>query len=151
MFIPSRAHAALLTAAQQPAAKSVAVSPGKEKQQAGDNLQPAEPHQKREHAKGGAREAGVASTGADRAETMGLRTAGRVAEQTLIRLPDGGGLLLSSTRYLTASGEPIHRVGVEPAVVVPEPTVELGRAVADPDLDPVLDRALEHLAAMPTV
>ena len=94
----------------------------------------------------------AALTDAGRAETVGLRTAGRAAEQTLIRLPDGGGLLLSSTRYLTASGEPIHRVGVQPAVVVPEPTVELGQAVADPDAqDPVLDRALEHLAAMPTV
>lgn len=91
----------------------------------------------------------AALTDTGRAETVGLRTAGRAAEQTLIRLPDGGGLLLSSTRYLTASGEPIHRVGVQPAVVVPEPTVELGQAVADPDAeDPVLDRALEHLAAI---
>ena len=93
----------------------------------------------------------AALTDTGRAESVGLRTAGRAAEQTLIRLPDGGGLLLSSTRYLTASGEPIHRVGVEPAVVVPEPTVELGQAVADPDLDPVRDRALEHLVTMPTV
>ena len=93
----------------------------------------------------------AALTDTGRAESVGLRTAGRAAEQTLIRLPDGGGLLLSSTRYLTASGEPIHRVGVEPAVVVPEPTVELGQAVADPDLDPVLDRALERLVTMPTV
>ena len=93
----------------------------------------------------------AALTDTGRAESVGLRTAGRAAEQTLIRLPDGGGLLLSSTRYLTASGEPIHRVGVEPAVVVPDPTVELGQAVDDPDQDPVLDRALEHLAAMPTV
>ena len=91
----------------------------------------------------------AALTDTGRAETVGLRTAGRAAEQTLIRLPDGGGLLLSSTQYLTASGEPIHRVGVEPAVVVPEPAVELGQTVADPDEDPVLDRALEHLAAMP--
>ena len=91
----------------------------------------------------------AALTDTGRAETVGLRTAGRAAEQTLIRLPDGGGLLLSSTRYLTASGEPIHRVGVQPAVVVPEPTAELGQAVADPDAeDPVLDRALEHLAAI---
>ena len=89
-------------------------------------------------------------TDTGRAETVGLRTAGRAAEQTLVRLPDGGGLLLSSTRYLTASGEPIHRVGVEPTVVVPGPAVELGQAVADPDEDPVLDRALEHLVAMPT-
>ena len=93
----------------------------------------------------------AALTDAGRAETVGLRTAGRAAEQTLIRLPDGGGLLLSSTRYLTTSGEPIHRAGVEPAEVVPEPAVKLGEAAADPDLDPVLDRALEHLAAMPTV
>ena len=93
----------------------------------------------------------AALTDTGRAESVGLRTAGRAAEQTLIRLPNGGGLRLSSTRYLTASGEPIHRVGVKPAVVVPEPTVELGQAVADPDLDPVLDRALEHLVTMPTV
>ena len=92
----------------------------------------------------------AALTDNDRAETVGLRTAGRAAEQTLVRLPDGGGLLLSSTRFLTASGEPIHRAGVEPAVVVPEPQVELGQTADDPDADPVLDRALEHLAAMPT-
>ncbi len=91
----------------------------------------------------------AALTDTGRAETVGLRTAGRAAEQTLIRLPDGGGLLLSSTRYLTASGEPIHRVGVQPAVAIPEPTVELGQAMADPDAeDPVLDRALEQLAAI---
>jgi len=92
----------------------------------------------------------AALTDNDRAETVGLRTAGRAAEQTLVRLPDGGGLLLSSTRFLTASGEPIHRAGVEPAVVVPEPQGELGQTADAPDEDPVLDRALEHLAAMPT-
>ena len=92
----------------------------------------------------------AALTDTGRAETVGLRTAGRAADQTLIHLPDGGGLLLSSARYLTASGEPIHRTGVAPAVVVQEPAVELGQPVADPDEDPVLDRALEHLAAMPT-
>ena len=93
----------------------------------------------------------AALTDTDRADTVGLRTAGRAAEQVLIPLPDGGGLLLSSSQYLTASGEPIHRVGVEPAVVVPEPLVELGEVAAVPDEDPVLDRALEHLATMPTV
>ena len=92
----------------------------------------------------------AALTDTGRAETVGLRTSGRAAEQTLIRLPDGGGLLLSSTRYLTASGDPIHRVGVQPAVVVPEPAIELGKTEPNPDEDPVLDRALEHLVAMPT-
>ncbi|MDP6582406.1 MAG: S41 family peptidase, partial [Vicinamibacterales bacterium] len=92
----------------------------------------------------------AALTDTGRAESVGFRTAGRAAEQTLIRLPDGGGMLLTSTQYLNASGEPIHRVGVEPAVVAQQPRVELGEPVADPDEDPVLDRALEHLAAMPT-
>ena len=93
---------------------------------------------------------------AGRAETVGLRTAGRAAEQTLVPLPDGGGLLLSSTRYLTAGGESIHRQGVAAAVSVqtpaPELTAETPEApptpnAPDEDLaDPVLDRALEHLA-----
>ncbi|MDA1093351.1 MAG: S41 family peptidase [Acidobacteria bacterium] len=103
----------------------------------------------------GAAEVFVAAlTDADRADAVGLRTAGRAAEQTLIDLPGGGALLLSSTRYLTASGESIHPTGVEPAVAVPDPPTELGAAPPDPDEeqeDPVLDRALEHLTAMPTV
>lgn len=92
----------------------------------------------------------AALTDAGRAETVGIRTAGRAAEQTLVRLPDGGGLLLSSARYLTASGEPIHRQGVAAAVPVQEPPVELDPAAPpgsdeDPG-DPVIERALEHLA-----
>jgi carboxyl-terminal processing protease len=88
---------------------------------------------------------------AERAETVGLRTAGRAAEQTLVDLPGGGGLLLSSSRYLTASGESIHRTGVEPAVPVQEPAIELGQPASDPDEDPVLDSAIEHLTATPAV
>lgn len=95
----------------------------------------------------------AALAGAERAETVGIRTAGRAAEQTLVRLPDGGGLLLSSTRYLTAAGESIHGRGVAAAIPVQEPPVELAPAdepaLAAPDEDPgdpVLERALEHLA-----
>jgi carboxyl-terminal processing protease len=101
----------------------------------------------------------AALTDAERAETVGLRTAGRAAEQSLIPLADGGALLLSSTRYLTASGEPIHRAGVEPTVAVQEPMSDLGQLVTDSIQDPqlqddedlVLDRAIEHLVAMPAV
>ena len=97
----------------------------------------------------------AALTEAGRAETVGIRTAGRAAEQSLVRLPDGGGLLLSSTRYLTASGESIHRQGVAAAVPVQQPAVELAPSTPEtppaeaPDEDtgdPVLERALEHLA-----
>jgi carboxyl-terminal processing protease len=91
----------------------------------------------------------AALTDADRAESVGLRTAGRAAEQTLVPLPDGGGLLLSSVRYLTASGDPIHRAGVEPAVVAQPPVAEFGTELGVPAEDPLLDRALEHLADIP--
>ena len=94
----------------------------------------------------------AALTDAGRADTVGIRTAGRAAEQTLVRLPDGGGLLLSSTRYLTAAGESIHRRGVAAAVPVQEPAVELAPTAAAPGEDaedPVLERALEHLAGVP--
>ena len=95
----------------------------------------------------------AALSDAGRADTVGVRTAGRAAEQTLVRLPDGGGLLLSSTRYLTASGEPIHRQGVAAAVPVQAPAVELDPASPstpdDDPGDPVLERALEHLAGDP--
>ncbi len=90
---------------------------------------------------------------AGRADTVGVRTAGRAAEQTLVRLPDGGGLLLSSARYLTASGEPIHRQGVAAAIPAQSPAAELDPAAPAPSDDdpgdPVLDRALEHLSGGP--
>ena len=82
-------------------------------------------------------------TGAGRAESVGQRTAGRVSLQKLIPLPDGSGLWLSWARYLQASGDDLHRTGVEPAVEVEVPSVELGEPW--PPGDPILERALEHL------
>ena len=46
-------------------------------------------------------------------------------------------------RYLRASGDPIHRAGVEPTIAVTVPVVELGEPL--PDGDPILERALEHI------
>lgn len=80
----------------------------------------------------------------DRAELIGERTLGRAARQQLVKLPDGSGLLLSSVRYLTPSGEAIHEKGLTPDVPVEQPSVEFG---ADPPAgDATLDKALEHLA-----
>jgi len=87
-------------------------------------------------------------TGAGRAESVGQRTAGRVSLQKLIPLPDGSGLWLSWARYLHASGDALHRTGVEPDVAVEVPSVELGEPW--PPGDPILDRALEHLQAETT-
>jgi carboxyl-terminal processing protease len=79
-----------------------------------------------------------------RAESIGLATAGRTGVQKLVRLPDGSALWLTWGRYLTAAGRPIHRTGLEPAIVVDEPVPELGQPL--PKEDPVLERALQHPA-----
>ena len=85
------------------------------------------------------------TTGGDRAESVGQRTAGRASVQKLVRLPDGSGLWLSWARYQHASGDALHRRGVEPTIAVNVPRVELGEPA--PAGDPILERALEHLGA----
>ena len=87
----------------------------------------------------------AALVGTGRAETVGQRTAGRASLQKLVPLPDGTGLWMSYARFLKASGDPIHRFGVEPAVAVDLPTVELGEPL--PSGDPIFDEALAHLRA----
>ena len=84
-------------------------------------------------------------TGGGRAESVGQRTAGRVSVQKLVRLPDGSGLWLSWARYRHASGDALHRRGVEPTIAVNVPRVELGEPA--PAGDPILERALEHVGA----
>jgi carboxyl-terminal processing protease len=82
-----------------------------------------------------------------RAELVGERTLGRAGQQKLVKLSDGTGLFLTTTRYLTAAGKPIHGAGVEPTERVEEPDVELGDT--PPAGDPILDKALGRLAAKP--
>ena len=83
------------------------------------------------------------TTGSGRATAIGQRTAGRVSLRKLVKLPDGSGLWLSWARYLHASGEPLHRAGVEPEIAVNPLRVELGEPA--PAGDPILERALDHL------
>ena len=79
-----------------------------------------------------------------RADLIGEHTLGRAARQQLVKLPDGSGLLLTQTRYLTPKSNPIHEKGLAPDVEVESPVVEFG--MEPPTGDPVLDRALEQLA-----
>ena len=85
--------------------------------------------------------------GNERADLIGEHTIGRAAEQTLVRLPSGAGLWLTTTRYQTPNGEPLHETGLEPSVTVEQPFVEFGQPA--PTTDPILERALERLAARP--
>jgi carboxyl-terminal processing protease len=84
-----------------------------------------------------------ALSGNGRAEVIGSRTIGRVAQQRLIKLPDGSGLWLTTTRYLQPDGRPLHQEGLEPAIAVDPPDVEFGQP--EPAEDPALEKALEHL------
>lgn len=85
-----------------------------------------------------------ALVGNRRAELIGEHTIGRAAQQKLVKLPDGSGLWLTTTRYLTPAGEPLHEKGLEPTVTVDQPDVEFGQP--PPATDPVLDKALERVA-----
>ena len=85
----------------------------------------------------------AALSGNKRADLIGERTIGRAAVQRLIKLPDGSGLWLSTARYLTPAGAPLHEKGLEPTVVVDEPDVEFGQPA--PTTDPALERAIANL------
>ena len=85
-----------------------------------------------------------ALAGTKRAELVGEHTIGRAALQKLVRLPDGSGLWLTTTRFLMPDGPPLHEKGLEPAVAVDQPDVEFGQPA--PIEDPILDKALERFA-----
>jgi carboxyl-terminal processing protease len=85
----------------------------------------------------------AALSGNKRADLIGERTIGRAAVQRLIKLPDGSGLWLSTARYLTPAGAPLHEKGLEPTIVVDEPDVEFGQPA--PTTDPALERAIASL------
>jgi len=85
-----------------------------------------------------------ALSGNQRADLVGERTLGRTGVQKLVKLPDGSGLWLTTTRYLTPAGNPLHEKGLEPTVAVESPEVEFGQPA--PSTDPALDKAIERLA-----
>lgn len=80
-----------------------------------------------------------------RAEIVGEHTMGRAAAQKLIKLPDGSGLYLTTTRYLLPDGTPLHEKGLEPSVPVDQPAVEFGQI--PPTTDSILEKAIERARA----
>jgi len=85
-----------------------------------------------------------ALAGNDRADLIGEHTIGRAASQQLVKLPDGTGLWLTTTRYLMPDGNPLHEKGLAPTVAIDQPEVEFGQP--PPTEDPILDKALELAA-----
>ena len=87
----------------------------------------------------------AALKGNKRATQVGERTLGRAAAQELVKLPDGSGLWISTSRFLSPDGTAIHEKGLTPDTAVAEPDSEFGAPAADKD--PILDKALELLPA----
>ena len=82
-----------------------------------------------------------------RATLVGLPTAGLAAVQTLVKLPEGHGLMLTTARYTLGDGTTIHTRGLRPDVLVEVPVVPFDEA--PPAADATLTRAIEVLKALP--
>jgi carboxyl-terminal processing protease len=59
-----------------------------------------------------------------RAVTLGSKSFGKGSVQSVIPLPDGSGLRLTTSKYFTPSGESIHGEGITPDIVVERVYVE---------------------------
>ena len=87
----------------------------------------------------------AALKGNKRATQIGERTLGRAAMQELVKLPDGSGLWISTSRFVGPDGTAIHEKGLTPDTAVAEPDREFGAPA--PANDPILDKALALLPA----
>jgi carboxyl-terminal processing protease len=54
-----------------------------------------------------------------RAIVLGTETFGKGSVQTIIPMPDGAGLRLTTARYYTPSGDSIQATGIKPDIIVP--------------------------------
>lgn len=54
------------------------------------------------------------------AVVVGEKTFGKASVQTLIPLPDGTAIRLTTSRYYTPNGRSLHEKGVQPDFVVPQ-------------------------------
>ncbi len=70
------------------------------------------------------------------AVVVGEKTFGKVSVQTLVPLPDGGAVRLTTSKYYTPNGRLLHEVGITPDFPVQ------GQETASAK-DPALERALE--------
>ncbi len=69
---------------------------------------------------------------------VGTKTFGKASVQTLIPLPDGTAIRITTSKYYTPKGRLLHELGVTPDIVVEEGSSAGGK-------DPQLDRAFQVL------
>lgn len=66
----------------------------------------------------------------DRGRVVGARTFGKGSVQSIVELPDGAALKLTTTLYYTPSGRTIQAEGIVPNIKVRQPRAEEGIAIA---------------------
>lgn len=75
---------------------------------------------------------------------IGTTTFGKGSVQTFYQLSDGSGIKITTAKYLTAGGNSIHEVGVEPDVVVEN----VNKVMPGEPGDVQLERAIEYIKTM---
>lgn len=80
----------------------------------------------------------------NRATLVGTRTFGKGLVQTVHELPNGGGVAITTNKYLTPNGTDINHKGIEPNVEVKLPQLKDGEMLTDAK-DTQLQKALEIL------
>lgn len=83
------------------------------------------------------------------APLIGVKTFGKGIIQSILPLSNGGGLKVTSARYLTPSGLDIHQVGIEPDIVIEAAPGEphMPEAARDPERNRQMAKAVEELRA----
>lgn len=83
----------------------------------------------------------------NRAVLLGTKTFGKGSVQTVIPLRDGSAIRLTTSKYFTPSGNPIHGVGILPDVEVPlvEETKEKKEAIKPEEIFEQIEKEKEEI------
>jgi carboxyl-terminal processing protease len=84
-----------------------------------------------------------------RALILGTQTFGKGSVQTVIPLPDGAAIKLTTSLYYTPSGHSIQAEGIRPDIVVPELDVSASKVVAENFTEANLEGHLSNTAPVP--
>lgn len=80
-----------------------------------------------------------------KAKIVGTKTYGKGVIQEILTLPDGSGLKITTEEYQTPNRNKIHKIGVEPDIVVELPETVTNIYRVDPDADTQAQKAIELL------
>lgn len=80
-----------------------------------------------------------------KAKIVGTKTYGKGVIQEILTLPDGSGLKITTEEYQTPSRKKIHKVGIEPDVVVELPENVKNILNVEPAADTQMQKAIELL------